>query len=785
MFGYVRFFSYICIKRLKETFINVSFYFDPIFSCLLEKIISMSVAKVCKFQKERLEISYDCGETFEPTSETRKIEGREPVERNSTDCGFQISRMTVESGHTCNGYHKYTQLVDKVSYDGEQTWDIIEGSNRIGALSERWSPDCCQLRTVSGTVCTEMFRKANVDIQEASLDGEHWIRTGKYTVNEYLDEYNIDCMNEYGVKILGVPVSGVSGLSYFDYEMYTTSASSSALTAVGANENYYILGCSSSSNTLGFEITGNEIEPEYLPMKEAIENFKYIFYNDCCVNPSANRMYKRFAWDITAATFNSLEKIFISSGVTGTLGGEVSTYGGDGFRGSPNLTEIVGLENGNIQGIGEYYFYDCSSLKSVHLPKTCTYLGHRVFCNCASLSSVTIEANHLYSASGNDGYGQFASCSSLQSVTFPNDYYGKVFTLMFGECTGLTNVTLGNPDIISDSAFIGCTSLSSITLGNRVNTIGDRAFAECSSLKDVYIGQKSNILANVKNTSFPSGVTIHVPCEAYGYWHQAAEIDHPDVGWTIAIWGDTGCVETQWVVSGTTCIGYDKYSLLVEERSYDGGSTWYPTGSQSAGTLIEADSIDCGYVPVITDKVYVIYSDSSTAATECSSVGTAQTVTSGDVRFNGSIGYTTCFIGDCDATTTTLQNRLFASASSLREIFLPSSVKRIPDGCFDFCLNLTNVHINGDITEIAPSAFQNCTSLTSITIPASVTNIGFYAFRSSGLVELTCLATTPPTFGTQAFPSTLNVIYVPSRSVEAYKESWAYYENKIQAIPNS
>lgn len=796
----------------------------------------MSIAKVCKFQKERLEISYDCGETFEPTSETRKIEGREPVERNSTDCGFQISRMTVESGHTCNGYHKYTQLVDKISYDGEQTWDVIEGSNRIGALSERWSPDCCQLRTVSDTVCTEMFRKANVDIQEASLDGEHWIRTGKYTVNDYLDEYNVDCMNEHGVKILGVPASGASGLSYFDYEMYTTSVSSSALTAVGANENYYILGCSSSSNTLGFEITGNELEPEYLPIKEAIENYKYIFYNDCCVNPSANRIYERFAWDITAATFNSLEKIFISSGVTGTLGGEVSTYGGDGFSDSPNLTEIVGLENSKITGINQYYFNGCVSLKSVHLPNTCTYLGHRVFGGCTSLSSVTIEAKHLSSDSGNSGYGQFAGCSSLQSVTFPNDYYGKVFTSMFGGCTRLTNVALGNPDIISDSAFIGCTSLSSITLGNRVSTIGDRAFAECSSLKDVYIGQKSNILANVKNTSFPSGVTIHVPCEAYGYWHQAAEIDHPDVGWTIAIWGDTGCTQTQYVVSGTTCIGYDKYNLVVEEISYDGGSTWYPTGSQSAGTLIEADSVDCGYIP--TDYyIKVEYPNGTLSAKTCN--GNSQ-VTTADVTF-GDSGYTKCWIGSCDSGTpvTSLAQGLFRTVAQnrpLQEVTLPYTLQSISTSAFQYCTGLTQVNIPSGVTTIGGSAFsgcwslssidipsgvtslgsytcQYCNSLSSVTIPNSVARIGSYCFERctgltsviigsgvtyidraafwgcSGLTSITCLATTPPTLydpsDTDVFTFTNDCpIYVPCEAYDRYRSAggWSSLGNRIQPI---
>ena len=808
MFGYVGFFSYIYIMIEKRHLQMSLFYFDPIFSCLLEKIISMSVAKVCKFQKERLEISYDCGETFEPTS------------RNSTDCGFQISRMTVESGHTCNGYHKYTQLVDKISYDGEQTWDVIEGSNRIGALSERWSPDCCQLRTVSGTVCTEMFRKANVDIQEASLDGEHWIRTGKYTVNEYLDEYNLECMNQYGVKFLGVPVSGASGLSRFDYQMYTTSASSSAITAVGANDNYVIIGCESSSHT--FYIGAEDVYGDEGTLRTidsgASENIKYIFINDCVVNPRI--------WAV--GHYSSLEKIFISSGVSGSFGAIRDLYGGVESSFSA-LTEIVGIENSHITSIAG--FENATSLTSIELPNSCTGLDRAAFRYCTSLSSATINANYLTSL----GDSVFLGCTALENVTFPSDYYGNISYNMFWDCTSLTGVTLGNPSSIGSQSFSGCTSLSSITLGNKVDTIGDRAFAGCSSLKDVYIGQKSNILANVKNTSFPSGVTIHVPCEAYGYWHQAAEIDHPEVGWTIAIWGDTGCAETQWVVSGTTCIGYDKYNLVVEEISYDGGSTWYPTGSQSAGTLIEADSIDCGYVP--TDYyIKVEYPSGTLSAKTCN--GNSQ-VTTADVTF-GDSGYTKCWIGSCDSGTpvTSLAQGLFRTVAQnrpLQEVTLPYTLQSISNNAFQYCTGLTQVNIPSGVTTIGNYAFaacwslssldipngvtnlgsgacQYCHSLSSVTIPNTVGTIGAYCFERSsgltsvtigsgveyigraafwgcsGLTSITCLATTPPALynpsDTDVFTNTSCPIYVPCESYDTYRSAsgWSRLASRIQPI---
>lgn len=51
------------------------------------------------------------------------------------------------------------------------------------------------------------------------------------------------------------------------------------------------------------------------------------------------------------------------------------------------------------------------------------------------------------------------------------------------------------------------------------------------------------------------------------------------------------------LTTATTCIGYDKYTLSEYQVSYDSGATWTTTGT-SATTLIEADSTDCGYVPI-------------------------------------------------------------------------------------------------------------------------------------------------------------------------------------------
>lgn len=56
----------------------------------------------------------------------------------------------------------------------------------------------------------------------------------------------------------------------------------------------------------------------------------------------------------------------------------------------------------------------------------------------------------------------------------------------------------------------------------------------------------------------------------------------------------------QWVdTQDTMCVGYDKYVVQKRQVSYDNGLTWDDvTPSETrAGSLIEAYSIDCGYVP--------------------------------------------------------------------------------------------------------------------------------------------------------------------------------------------
>ncbi len=70
--------------------------------------------------------------------------------------------------------------------------------------------------------------------------------------------------------------------------------------------------------------------------------------------------------------------------------------------------------------------------------------------------------------------------------------------------------------------------------------------------------------------------------------------------------------------------------------------------------------------------------------------------------------------------------------------------------------------------------------LTEVTIPESVSIIGISAFQKcTSLKKIYCKNTTPPIIGTNAFPNTINIIYVPNQSVNEYRTNWSDYASKI------
>ena len=84
-------------------------------------------------------------------------------------------------------------------------------------------------------------------------------------------------------------------------------------------------------------------------------------------------------------------------------------------------------------------------------------------------------------------------------------------------------------------------------------------------------------------------------------------------------------------------------------------------------------------------------------------------------------------------------------------------------------------------TSVPSYCYANNTTLNRIALPASITRIEYYAFGgATGLTELTCHATVPPTLEESVFDGVTDglMVYVPSSSVALYEQAdgWKDYE---------
>lgn len=145
----------------------------------------------------------------------------------------------------------------------------------------------------------------------------------------------------------------------------------------------------------------------------------------------------------------------------------------------------------------------------------------------------------------------------------------------------------------------------------------------------------------------------------------------------------------------------------------------------------------------------------------------------------------------------------FANCSSLKNIST-ESLGVIPANFANNCLTLQTVTLNDGITSIGQGAFQNCRTMWQINIPESVTSIGEEAFNGCGTMRsftipsgvtaigdrafsgcgyLTAIyveAVVPPIIGDDVFSNTSYCdIYVPCAYLDAYKEAWPEWEDRL------
>ncbi|GEM_PF-1397412 len=383
-----------------------------------------------------------------------------------------------------------------------------------------------------------------------------------------------------------------------------------------------------------------------------------------------------------------------------TLPSSITYIGKQAFRGCNNLTTCA-VPSGVVT-IGESAFCDCTGLTSVSIPSTVTNIMGDAFYNCSSLSTLTI-ANGVTTIGGS----AFCNCSSLTSVVIPPSVT-VIGDNAFRGCTSLTSLTFNEGLLtIGSWAFYGCNAVTSVTIPGTITSIGNHAFYNCTGLTTLTFTEGSN----------PGVATIG--CAAFA--------------------SCTGLTGTLTIPSSVSIIG--------DNNIYMDGTFQNCTGL--AGLIIS----------------------NGVTAIHCYS-------------FRYCTGLTGTLM--IPHTVTTIGRYAFENCFRITKLVLNEGLQTINQYAFSNCTGLKGtITIPSTVNSINWGAFNSCNKITSLIIPSSVGNIESEAFNSSGYSTIKVFHKTPLPLSAEVFNSVDKnacTLYVPFGSKTAYKVAayWDQFANIVE-----
>lgn len=150
---------------------------------------------------------------------------------------------------------------------------------------------------------------------------------------------------------------------------------------------------------------------------------------------------------------------------------------GAGVFADCTLLEEADLSQTGITVIESRLFLNCTSLKTVKLPKTLTMI-YGAFENCTSLEKVDLSQTGITELEGT-----FEGCSALETVKLPENIT-KIGFGTFTGCSSLEKMDLSQTLVteIGGSAFSACSGLKTMKFPKTLTVIDSYAFLSCKNL---------------------------------------------------------------------------------------------------------------------------------------------------------------------------------------------------------------------------------------------------------------------------------------------------------------
>ena len=173
----------------------------------------------------------------------------------------------------------------------------------------------------------------------------------------------------------------------------------------------------------------------------------------------------------------------------------VASIGQYAFYNCTSLS-ITSLPN-SVASIGQYAFYNCANLALTSLPNNLTLIGQYAFYECSKLA-VTELSSGVTSIDSNAFYG----CTNLALTSLPNSVT-SIGSYAFNKCPNLTIKTIpSGVTKLNNSTFRYCSKLTEITVLGDITSIGTYVFETCSALKKFVLPNITGVPTLSKSNAF-------------------------------------------------------------------------------------------------------------------------------------------------------------------------------------------------------------------------------------------------------------------------------------------
>lgn len=393
------------------------------------------------------------------------------------------------------------------------------------------------------------------------------------------------------------------------------------------------------------------------------------------------------------------------------------------YTGNDSDVIIPSEINGSlVTSIGDYVFYQCSTLKRIVIQPGIRDIGDYAFAFCSGLNEIRLPSSVV-------DVGRYA----------------------FYNCNNIVNVAL-SPGMteIKENTFAYCKRITSVTIPEKISKIEAYSFAYCTSM--FY-------------ASVPASVTS-ISQDAF----QGCDV--------LNIYGQTGSAAQEYAISnGVTFIDIDLIVLDgdFEYRKLEDGTLSVTKYTGYEKTVVVPSAV--GQIPVTEISASAFYNRSDLSYIEI----TYGIMKIGEYAFAHCSGLNDLVV---PTSVTDIEDGAFYNCGGLETVELPDGITRIGDNAFALCVSLKNVNLPEKLTDIGEYAFAFCSSIEEIDIPSGVSTIGSNAFYNcSGLTTITLpSAINRIDNSTFAFCKKLTKTIVPNNVSSIGNYAFAYCDVLSQVI---